>query len=163
MKTLFRTLLFLSLAVWVGGEIFFPFVAAITFNTLSPDTHSAGIIVGHLLRVLHEMGLVSGLVALLALAALLGLRIYNRGAALAAIALLAVMAALTAYSQFAIIPAMERDRISCGGAIGQTDQSSPCRVNFEQLHHRSEAVEGAILLLGLLTIVCVAKAETARG
>lgn len=109
------------------------------------------------------MGLVSGLVALLALAVLLGLRIYKRGAALAAIALLVGMMALTAYSQFAIIPAMERDRIACGGAIDRADLSAPCRVDFELLHHRSEGVEGAVLLLGFLAIICIARAEATRG
>jgi hypothetical protein len=64
MKTLLRTLLYLALIVWLGAEIFFPIVAAITFGTLRPDTHTAGAIVGQLLRILHGMGLVSGMVAL---------------------------------------------------------------------------------------------------
>ena len=68
MRTLLRTLLSLSLIVWIGAEIFFPIVAAITFNTLRPDTHTAGSIVGQLLRILHGMGLVAGMVALAVLA-----------------------------------------------------------------------------------------------
>jgi hypothetical protein len=32
MKTLLRTLLYLALIVWLGAEIFFPVVAAITFT-----------------------------------------------------------------------------------------------------------------------------------
>jgi hypothetical protein len=163
MRTLLRSLLFLALAVWLGGEFFFPFVAAITFNTLSPETHTAGAIVGHLLRILHQIGLISGLLALASLALLRGLGIYKRGIALVAILLLALMLGLTAYSQLGIIPAMERDRINCGGAIDQAELSAPCRVDFERLHHRSEAVEGAVLLLGLLTLVSVARAESARN
>ena len=58
MKTLFRTLLYLSLIVWLGAEIFFPVVAAVTFQTLQPDTHTAGTIVGTLLRILHGTGIV---------------------------------------------------------------------------------------------------------
>ncbi len=68
MKTLLRTLLYLALIVWLGAEIFFPVVAAVTFQTLQPDTHTAGKIVGQLLRTLHDMGLASGALALLALA-----------------------------------------------------------------------------------------------
>ncbi len=70
MKTLLRTLLYLALIVWLGAEIFFPVVAAITFTVLRPNTHLAGTIVGELLRILHGMGFVSGLVvlALMALA-----------------------------------------------------------------------------------------------
>ena len=54
MKIVLRTLLYLALIVWLGAEIFFPVVAAITFNTLLPDTHTAGTIVGHLLGILHH-------------------------------------------------------------------------------------------------------------
>jgi hypothetical protein len=35
-------------------------------------------------------------------------------------------------------------------------------VHFNKLHNRSEHVEEAILLLGLATVVLVARAETAR-
>src|SRR3954451_11229341 len=69
MKTLLRTLLFLALIVWIGAEIFFPVVAAVTFGSLPGVTHTAGSIVGELLRILHGMGIVCGLV-LLALMAL---------------------------------------------------------------------------------------------
>jgi hypothetical protein len=79
---------------------------------------------------------------------------------LAAIALLAIMVALTAYSQYGIIPAMESDRIAAGGAIDTTEQSNPQTVDFNRLHNRSEHVEEAILLIGLVVVVLVAKAET---
>ena len=64
MKTLLRTLLFLALIVWLGAEIFFPVVAAVTFGALPGATHTAGSIVGELLRILHGMGIVCGLVLL---------------------------------------------------------------------------------------------------
>jgi len=162
MKTLLRTLLYLALVVWLGAEIFFPIVAAITFATLQPDTHTAGTIVGHLLRILHGMGLVSGMVvlALLALAPAWG--IYKPRAVLAPMSLIVLMIAFTAYSQFAIIPAMERDRIAAGGAIDAVDSTNPSRIHFDKLHNRSEHVEGIVLLLGLATVALVAKAETSR-
>ncbi len=40
---------------------------------------------------------------------------------LAPMALIVLMIAFTVYSQFGIIPAMERDRIAAGGSI-ETDQ-----------------------------------------
>ena len=61
MKTLLRSLLYLALIVWLGAEIFFPVVAAITFATLTPDKHTAGLVVGALLRILHGIGFVSGI------------------------------------------------------------------------------------------------------
>src|SRR5208283_3269093 len=106
MKTFLRTLLYLALIVWLGAEIFFPVVAAITFTTLRPDTHTAGSIVGELLRILHGMGLVSGMVALAVLALAPAWGIYKARTVLAPMSLLVLMIGLTVYSQFAIIPAM---------------------------------------------------------
>ena len=163
MKILLRILLSLALIVWLGGEIFFPVVAAVTFTKLQPDTHTAGAIVGQLLRILHGMGLVSGIVILAVLALAPAWGVAKPRAALAAMILVVLMIVCTAYSQFGIIPAMERDRIAAGGAIDTGDSASPITAHFDMLHHRSENVEGAILLLGLATAVLVAWAETARS
>jgi hypothetical protein len=162
MKTLLRTLLYLALIVWLGAEIFFPVVAAITFTVLSPATHTAGTIVGELLRILHGMGFVSGLVvlALMALAPAWG--IYKPHSVLAPMALIVLMIACTAYSQFGIIRAMERDRVAAGGAIDTTDATNPITIHFNKLHNRSEHLEMAILLLGIATVALVARAETSR-
>jgi hypothetical protein len=137
-------------------------VAAITFGTLQPDTHTAGTIVGQLLRILHGMGLVSGMaaLALLALAAARG--IYKPRTVLAPMALILLMAAFTLYSQFGIIPAMERDRIAAGGVIDAADLNNPYRIDFNRLHGHSMKVEEMILLLGLATVILVARAETAK-
>lgn len=126
MKTLLRTLLYLSLIVWIGAEIFFPVVAAITFNTLQPDTHLAGTVVGQLLRILHGMGLVSGIVALAVLALAPAWGIYKPRTVLAPTALPLVMIAETVYSQFGVIPAMERDREAAGGSIDTADIAKSC-------------------------------------
>lgn len=159
MKTLLRTLLYLALIVWLGGEIFFPAVAAVTFTSLMPDTHAAGTIVGTLLRILHGMGLVSGMAALAVLALAPALRVYNPRHVLIPMSLLLVMIGCTVYSQFSIIPTMERDRIAAGGAINSADASDPNVADFNRLHNRSEFVEETVLLLGLATVVLVAGAE----
>ena len=163
MKTLLRTLLYLALIVWLGAEVFFPIVAAITFTTLLGQTHLAGSIVGQLLRILHSMGLVAGIVALLLLALAPAWNIYKPRIVLPPMILLLFMLACTAWSQFAIIPAMERDRIAAGGAIDPSDRSDSPSGDFNRLHKRSTNVEGAILLIGLATVVFVAHAETARA
>jgi hypothetical protein len=161
MRTLLRSLLYLALIVWLGAEIFFPVIAAIIFGTLAGDTHTAGSIVGELLRILHRMGMISGVVilALLALAPAWG--IYKPRAVMAPMIMVVLMLACTAYSQFVIIPAMERDRIAAGGAIDAAALTDPSRIHFNQLHNRSEHVEEAILLLGFATVVLVE--ETARA
>ena len=163
MKTLIRTLLLLALIVWLGAEIFFPVVAAVTFGQLAPDTHQAGQIVGALLRILHGMGLVSGLaaVALLVLAPAWG--IYRSRSTMLPLGLVLLMLALTAYSQFGIIPAMERDRAAAGGVIDAVPMSNPARQHFETLHGRSTKVEGLVVLLGIAAVALVAKAETDAG
>ena len=163
MRTLLRTLLYLALIVWLGAEIFFPVVAAITFTSLRPDTHTAGVIVGQLLRILHGMGLVSGMVALALLALAPAWNIYKPRIVLVPMGLLVLMIFLTIFSQFAIIPAMERDRNASGGAIDTTDTSNPITVDFNKLHNRSEFVEEVILLLGVATVVLVARAESAKS
>ena len=155
MKTLIRTLVMLGLIVWLGAEIFFPVVAGVTFGQIS-DTHVAGAVVGALLRILHGIGLVSGIVllALLALGPAWG--IYRGKPALAAMALVLGMVGLTAYSQYGILPAMERDRLAAGGAINAAAPNSPARVDFNRLHVRSTRVEGTVLLMGLVAVVLVA-------
>jgi hypothetical protein len=159
MKTLLRTLLSLSLIVWVGAEICIPIVAQITFSKLSPDRHTAGMIFGQFLRVVHGMGLVAGIVALAVLALAPAWGIYKPRAVVAAMVLLVAMIASTVYSQFGIIPAMERDRIAAGGSIDPGNAADPITAHFNKLHRRSEWVEETVLLLGLATVALVAWAE----
>ncbi len=163
MKIFLRTLLYLALIVWLGAEIFFPITAAITFGTLMPDVSAAGAIVGQLIRILHGMGLVSGAIALALLAMAPAFRIYKPRTVLAPMILLVVMIAFTAYSQFGIIPAMERDRIAAGGTIEIGEPSNPVTADFNRLHRRSEFVEEAVLVLGLATVALVAKAESEKS
>ena len=162
MKTLLRALLALSLIVWLGAEVFFPIVAIITFRTLRPDTHTAGTIVVQLLWILHGMGLVSGMVALSVMALAPAWGIYKPHAVLAPMALVVAMIAFTLYSQYVIIPAMERDRIAAGGAIDVANPTGATTAHFNKLHNRSELVEEAVLLLGLATVVLMARAESMR-
>jgi hypothetical protein len=163
MKTILRTLLYLALIVWLGAEVFFPVVAAITFTTMAPETHIAGSIVGQLLRILHDIGLVAGIVALALLALAPAWNIYKSRNVLPPMILLLFMLICTAYSQFVIIPAMDRDRIAAGGAIDTTDRANPLTQHFDNLHHRSTNVEGAVIILGLAAVVFIARAETDRA
>jgi len=78
-------------------------------------------------------------------------------------ALVVVMVALTAYSQFGIIPAMERDRIAAGGVINSVARDNPARADFDRLHNRSTWVEEGVLLLGIIVVALIANAETAAS
>jgi hypothetical protein len=98
--------------------------------------------------------------ALLALAPAWG--IYQSKTVLAPMLLLLFMIGCTTYSQFRIIPMMERDRIAVGGDVNAADPANASRIDFNKLHVLSERVEEAILLLGLACVVLVARAETVR-
>jgi len=164
MLTLVRTLRLLSLVVWVGGLIFFAFVVAPVAFTSLPSTHEAGIVVGGTLRVLHVMGLISGVVFATATLVLhrqapqarrLGYQIQ--------LLLIAGMLAATVYLQASVLPAMEIDRQQAGGNIDAAPTASPARQHFNHLHARSEHIEGGILLAGLCIIVLVAcESQSAR-
>src|SRR6516165_10836992 len=99
MRTLLRSLLSLALVVWIGAEIFFPVVAAVTFTVLRTDTHIAGTIVGQLLRILHGMGIVCGLVILALMALAPAWHIFKPRSVLAPMILVVLMLSSTAYSQ----------------------------------------------------------------
>jgi hypothetical protein len=91
------------------------------------------------------------------------MHMYKPSRVVAPAGLLLLMMALTAYSQYVIIPAMESDRIAAGGVIDAASPANPSRIDFNKLHNRSEHVEGAILLLGLATVMLVASAETGKA
>jgi hypothetical protein len=118
--------------------------------------------VGELLRILHGMGIVCGLVLLALMALAPAWNIYKPKSVLAPMTLVVLMLACTAFSQYVIIPAMERDRAAAGGAIDTADSTNPTTIHFNMLHNRSEHVEEAILLFGITTVVLVAWAESVR-
>jgi hypothetical protein len=154
MKTAIRAVVLLCIILWLGGIMFFPIVAATAFTYL-PDTHAAGTIVGHCLRILHYEGLVSGAIIVVLLLVAQAVKAVPRSV-MVPVALTLVMLGLTAYSQFSIIPRMEHDRIAAGGAIDAVPASNPYRTNFNRLHNRSENVELIVLVAGVILVVLLA-------
>lgn len=144
-----RYLMLLSLVVWLGGLIFFSFVVAPTAFAVLPTRQMAGSVVSRSLSVLHCMGIVSGLVFLLA--SLLYSRVTTGSAhPLAARHLLIViMLVLTCVSQFGISPRMARLRASMG-EMDSVSLNDPARVQFNALHVWSTRLEGGVLLAGLV-------------
>ena len=150
MQTVLRALRLLAMVAWVGGLIFFAFVVApVAFHSL-PSTHEAGIVVGGTLRVLHWIGLIGGAVFYVATAILwLRAEVSARVGFAIQLTLTGIMLAATAYSQFRILPAMDRDRDLAGGVVETAPAENAGRVDFERLHVLSERLEGAVLLCGL--------------
>lgn len=150
-----RFLMLLSLVVWVGGLMFFAFVLAPTAFQVLPNTHLAGNVVGRALGKLHWLAIVSGIIFLIA--SLLYDRVAQGSAQVLAVrhVLIIVMLALTVFSQYWIIPRMDKLRASVSD-FAAIPLSDPARVQFDALHVWSTRVEGAVLLLGLLAVYMTA-------
>jgi len=154
MKTAIRALILLLIVLWLGGILFFPVVAATAFGTLS-DTHAAGTVVGKCLRILHEEGFYAGPLIVLLLLFAQVIKAVPRSVA-APVVMTLIMLALTAFSQFSIIPRMERDRVAAGGVIDAVPPNNPYRIDFNRLHGHSERVEEGVLLAGVFLVILVA-------
>ena len=155
MRTSFRALRLIALALWVGGIAFFAFaVAPVAFKTM-PDAHQAGMIVRGTLLVLHRIGLFAGCVYLFFTLALLATQHDSHPARAGEIVLVVSMLALTLYLQQSILPRMETDRLTLGGEVNTAPADAPARLRFERLHRVSERLEGAILFEGL-ALLCLA-------
>jgi hypothetical protein len=151
MTTLLRILRLYPLALWVGGEVFFVIVAGIAFTVL-PDAHSAGMVVRGALIDLHRIGIVAGVIYVLATLGLLATRRDTHRVRAIEVVLIGVMLLLTLYSQMSVIPRMESDRLSLGGDVMAVAKDNPTRQEFDRLHQRSVNLEGGVLLCGLVLI-----------
>ena len=143
-----RFLAYLSLAIWIGGIFFFAAVLAPTVFSVLPTRALAGLVVGRSLTALHYIGLVSGVVFLVA--SLLYGKLRDGGAEpfAARHVLLVLMLAITLYSQFGLGARMLRLRDNMG-QIDLVAQDDPRRVEFNRLHHWSTRLEGTVFFFGL--------------
>ena len=158
MQTLLRTLEFVCLSLWLGADAFLSFVVAPGAFAILGNRDAAGMMVGFALGRLHFAGIFLGVVFLLARLA----RTHDFGSFTSAAALCVVlMVLLTAVSQFTVssrMQALKKDMVS----VQNTAESDPRRVEFDRLHHRSVAYEGAILLLGLTGMFLLVRESVQR-
>lgn len=135
----------LALGTWVGGIIFLSFVVAPGAFGVLGSRDQAGTMVGFALGRLHWIGIVAGLIYVVALV------VERRSiAAIARPAAIVVvlMIALTFYSQKFVtsrLAGLRREMVS----VDATPRDNPMRVEFDSLHQWSVRIEGAVLLLGL--------------
>ena len=151
MRTLFHSLVYLVLGVWLGALVFFgAILAPVAFSQL--PVHTAGLVVGGSLLRLHWMAFVCALVFLVVIVLA---RAHYRSILPQAVLVLGMLV-LTAYSQFSIIPRMDTARDSIGGNVDTVAENNPGRQIFDHLHQQSVRVEGLILICGLLALVATA-------
>lgn len=155
MKTLVRTIVWLALILWLGGLLFFPVAAWAAFSTIA-DTHQAGTIVAKCLAVVHHEGFIAGCLIILLLGIGRAMGVYRKGVGIA-FAVTAVMLGLAAFSQFWIIPHMERDRIAVGGAIDNVPSTEPHHADFNRLHNVSVHLEETVMLGGVVLVVFLSR------
>jgi hypothetical protein len=150
MLTAMRYLMVLSLAVWVGGIIFFAFTVAPVAFTVLPGSQ-AGLVVGPSLSRLHFAGIIAGVVFLGAAAAAARQVTGSAQWGSRRTWLIVAMLAMTLVSQFAITPRIRDVRRRILDQTGTFDQGSERRA-FDRLHRLSVLLESGVLILGLIAI-----------
>lgn len=145
MATIVRATEFLGLSVWLGSDVFLSFVVAPGAFSVLASRDQAGAMVGFALWRMHFIGVVCGIVILLA--RLVRTRAFASLVAPAALCVV-LMIAFTVVSQHAVSPKMAALR-SQMGSIQSTAADSPLLAEFRRLHKISVSLESGVLLAGL--------------
>jgi uncharacterized membrane protein len=144
MSSILRTLEFLTLGLWLGSDVFLSFVVAPGAFRVLGSRDAAGAMVGFALGRMHLLGVICGIVFLLARLA----RTRTFASFVAPVALCVVlMIALTVASQVGVSPRMAMLRVQMG-SIQATAQDSPLLAEFGRLHRISVSLESGVLLAG---------------
>ena len=158
MSIFLRAIEFLGLGIWLGSDIFLSFVVAPGAFSVLASRDQAGAIVGYSLGRMHWMGIVCGVVILLARL----LRIRSLTALVAPAALCVMfMIILTMISQVAVSPKMAVLRVQMG-SIEASAAGSPWLAEFARLHTISVALESGVLLAGMAALFLMVKDAAMR-
>jgi hypothetical protein len=144
-----------SLGAWLGAIILLVVLAPAIFVAL-PSRDQAGVVIGLVIARLHLLGIILGVVYLIASVA------FARSlfAVLKpAVVLVILMVALTFFSQNFVSRRMDQLRIQMG-SVDATPLSNPLRMQFDRLHPISVGIEGAVLILGLVALFLTTRPGT---
>jgi len=139
-----KFLMLLSLSLWLGGIIFFTAVEAPVILNHVHDKTLGGEIINQSLGKLHWLGIICGLVFLLASLLRGFFSSENRKLLTLPHFLVVVMLAATAVSQHFILPAIAQLR--------EAQANSAAETQFQHLHNWSVGLESIALLLGLVLL-----------
>ena len=158
MSIFLRAVEFLGLGMWLGSDIFLSFVVAPGAFSVLASRDQAGAIVGYSLGRMHWMGIVCGVVILLARV----LRIRSLTALVAPAALcVMLMIILTVISQVAVSPKMAVLRVQMG-SIEASAAGNPWLAEFARLHTISVGLESGVLLAGMAALFLMVKDAAVR-
>ena len=149
-----RFIYILSLALWIGGTAFFPFIAASSiFKVLSRA--EAGKVVADIIPKYYWASLACGAIAVIA-STLLGVRTRWSVLLIVRTILIGVMIVGILYAMLALQPKMQelREQVAASDILSPT--RTPLRLEFGLLHRRSESVHAAVLLLGVVVMFITA-------
>jgi hypothetical protein len=153
MSTFLRTAEFLSLSLWLGSDVFLSFVVAPGAFRILGSRDQAGAMVGYGLWWMHMIGVVCGIMLLLA--RLLRMRTAYSLVAPAALCVV-LMILLTVVSQHAVSPRMAALRVQMG-SIQATATDSPLLAEFNRWHRISVSLESGVLLAGIAGMFLMVK------
>jgi uncharacterized membrane protein len=152
-----RAIEFLGLSIWLGSDVFLSFVVAPGAFSVLASRDQAGALVGYSLTRMHWMGIVGGMVILVA--RLVRTRSVSGLAAPAALCVVLMMV-LTLVSQAAVSPKMAALRVRMA-SIEATAAGSPLLAEFGRMHRVSVGLESGVLLAGMAALFWMVK-EAAR-
>lgn len=151
MLQLIRFIHLLSITVWVGGIVFFSFIAApAIFKVLPRET--AGDVVGEIFPKYWILGYVC---SLLSITSLLLISKIEGHFQLAATGILVVMTILTFYTGLVVGGKARQIKQEIRAAAEGTEKAA-LRKEFGSLHFRSVILNGIILILGVVYVFVVA-------
>jgi hypothetical protein len=147
-----RFLQIFSLGTWVGSIVYFIVFTARIFPVVN-NNDLTGEIVGYALGRLHIMGIVAGVVYLLAtVAAEKSIGALEQPAPL----LVFLMIILTMVSQYGVITRMDALKLQMG-SVSAAAPDTPLRASFDRLHQYSVRIESAVVLSGLVALFLTAR------
>jgi len=137
-----------ALGTWVGSIIYLSFIVAPgAFATLK-DRDQAGAMVGYSLSRLHLLGMIAGVLYIVAAFVLVrSMKELVQPAILGVV----LMVTLTAFSQGMVTSRMYALRTQMV-SVEATPKENPLRVEFDRLHQVSVKVEVAVLLIGIVSL-----------
>lgn len=150
-ETFLTVLLFLLLAIWVGGMFGFgALYAPVLFRSLS-SRDQAGQIAGQTLARIDTLGLIAGgVITLITL-----LQVFGTGAPLDVVRVVIALAmvALVGYSTAVVRSRLNAIRTEMGKPIDEVEETDPKRVEYNRYHKLSTRIYGIVLFLGIALIV----------
>jgi uncharacterized membrane protein len=159
MTNILRFVQVFALGTWVGSIFYFSAAVAPAAFRVLQNQDQAGLLVEFTLRRLHTLGVVAGVIFLLASAALTISANGSGKSLLLPVAGVVLMLILTIISQHVVIRRMthlRREMVS----VAATPLDSPLRVEFNRLHQWSVRLEGSVLLLGFAALFLTVRSRT---